>query len=166
MRSDCAEPFEGDGDHRSPALRPDRAAARSCGTCTVCCQALEIAALAKPAGILCRHNTGAGCGIYPTRPSACATWNCLWLKIPALPDALRPDRSGVLFSLDPRSPEAGGSEGACIVGRVVDRERRGPRRSVAAAFAMFVQEGSLPVWRVSGRRAVQLPREFAEGDPG
>jgi hypothetical protein len=127
---------------------------------------LEIAALAKPAGILCRHNTGTGCGIYPIRPSACASWTCLWLRIPALPDALRPDRSGVLFSLDARSPEAAGPAGACIVGRVVGRERRGQRPAAVAAFAMFLREGSLPVWRVDGRCAVRLLPDDADDGPG
>jgi hypothetical protein len=39
---------------------------------------------------------------------------------------------------------------------MVGRARLGQRRSIAAAFAMFVHEGSLPVWRVSGRQAVRL----------
>lgn len=117
---------------------------------------LEIAALEKPAGVTCRHSTGTACGIYPERPSACAQWDCLWLKIPALPDRLRPDRSGVLFSLDLRAPEAGGVEGACIVGRVVGRTRPEQERSIAAAFAMFVREGSMPVWQVDGRYATRL----------
>jgi hypothetical protein len=129
---------------------------RACGECTVCCRVLEITTLAKPAGTLCWHNTGEACGIYPTRPPACAQWNCLWLRIPALPEALRPDRSGVLFSLDMRSPQATSPEGACIVGRVVGRTRRGQRQSVAEAFAMFVREGSLPVWRVAGQRATRM----------
>lgn len=126
---------------------------------------MEIAALAKPAGIPCRHNTGTACGIYPTRPPACAQWNCLWLKIPALPDALRPDLSGVLFSLDRHAPETGRRAGACIVGRVVGRQGQGQRRSIAEAFAMFVREGSLPVWRVAGRHATRLHPACGDGDP-
>lgn len=106
------------------------------------------------------------CGIYPTRPSACAVWSCLWLKISALPDALRPDLSGVLFSLDARSPGAAGAEGACIVGHVVGSPRQGQRRSIADAFAMFVREGSLPVWRMSGRRATLLRAVAEDGGPG
>jgi hypothetical protein len=89
----------------------------------------------------------------------------LWIKIDALPDALRPDRSGVLFSLEARSPEGENSGGACIVGRVVGRSRLSLRRSVAEAFAMFVREGSLPVWRVAGRRALRLHPKSDEGYP-
>ncbi len=165
MPTGAAAVAERDG-RRSPAFGSRRGATRSCGTCTVCCRVLEIAALAKPAGVLCRHNTGTGCGIYPIRPAACASWTCLWLKIPALPDALRPDRSGVLFSLEALAPQAASPEGACIVGRVVGRERRGQRLAAEAAFAMFVREGSLPVWRVDGRYAIQLLPDDADDDPG
>ncbi len=148
-----------------PSVRSRPAADRSCGACTVCCRVLEIAALAKPAGIACRHNTGAACGVYPTRSPACAQWDCLWLKIPALPNALRPDLSGVLFSLDRHAPETASRAGACIVGRVAGRPPPGQGRSIAEAFAMFVREGSLPVWRVAGRRATRLNPGREDGDP-
>lgn len=127
---------------------------RSCGTCTLCCRVLEIRALDKPAGILCRHNTGTGCGIYPERPEACARWHCLWRRIDALPDALRPDRSGVMFSLDSRSPAADGPDAACFVGRAVRDDRDFERPETIEAFAMLVHEGSFPVWKVSERGAL------------
>jgi len=120
---------------------------RSCGSCTACCKVLEIKALDKPAGILCRHNTGRACGIYRERPEACVQWHCLWRRIAALPDALRPDRSGVVFGLERRPPGAGAPEGACIVGRALDSEQAFDRWEAVEAFAMFVREGSLPVWK-------------------
>ncbi|MCJ2016216.1 hypothetical protein MKK84_02045 [Methylobacterium sp. E-065] len=122
---------------------------RSCGSCTQCCQALEIQILDKPAGILCHHNTGTGCGIYPERPEVCARWYCLWRRIEALPAALRPDRSGVIFSLESRPPVADSPDAACIVGRAVDGIQAFDRWEAVEAFAMFVREGSLPVWKVS-----------------
>ena len=132
---------------------------RSCGSCTVCCRILEIGALDKPAGILCRHNTGTACGIYSERPEACARWYCLWRKIGALPDALRPDRSGVVFSLESRPPIAAAPHESCVVGRAVDGTQAFERWEVAEAFAMFVREGSLPVWQVSDRDAALVTRE-------
>ena len=131
---------------------------RSCGSCTVCCRVLEIRALDKPAGILCRHNTGTACGIYRERPEACARWYCLWRKIGALPDALRPDRSGVVFSIESRPPIATAPSETCIVGRAVDGAQAFDRWDVAEAFAMFVREGSLPVWRASDRDAAPVTR--------
>lgn len=135
------------------AGRPIAGGTRICGTCTACCRVLEIQALDKPAGILCRHNTGTECGIYPERPEACARWNCLWRRISALPDALRPDRSGVMFSLETRSPAADTPDTACIVGRAVRDAHDLDRPETTEAFAMFVREGSLPVWKVSVRGA-------------
>lgn len=134
------------------ALVPDR----SCGQCTACCRLLEIEALGKPAGILCQHNTGCACTIYPERPEACARWHCLWRRIGALPEDLRPDRSGVIFALEKRSPVEGAQVGACIVGRAVEGEQAFDRWEVIEAFAMFIREGSLPVWRVSDRSATLL----------
>lgn len=129
---------------------------RSCGQCTACCRILAIEALAKPAGTLCRHNTGVACAIYAERPDACVRWHCLWRRIGALPDALRPDRSGVVFALEKASPDAGAREGACIVGRAVDGEQAFERWEAVEAFAMFVREGSWPVWKASPRSAILL----------
>ncbi|WP_247637061.1 hypothetical protein [Methylobacterium sp. 37f] len=112
--------------------------------------------LAKPAGILCRHSTGVACGIYQDRPEACVRWHCLWRKIGALPDELRPDRSGVMFAIESRVPRADAQEGACVVGRAVHGAQAFASRDVTEAFAMFAREGSLSVWKVSGRIAVMM----------
>ena len=129
---------------------------RTCGECTACCRVPAIEVLAKPAGVLCRHNTGEACGIYQDRPEPCVRWYCLWRKIGALPDALRPDRSGVMFAIESRAPCADFLEGACIVGRAVNGARAFASQEVVEAFAMFTREGSLPVWKVSGRKAVVI----------
>jgi len=138
------------------APRPPAASVldRSCGSCTLCYRVLEIQALDKPAGLLCRHNTGTGCGIYPDRPDACARWHRLWRRIGARPDALRPGRSGVMFSLDSRSPVADAPDSACIVGRAVHDVKDFDRPDAVEGFAMFLREGSLPVWKASERGAI------------
>ncbi len=69
----------------------------SCGECAVCCSALRVIELDKPAGITCQHCTGTGCGIYETRFEICRAFLCGWRLVPALGDAWRPDRSGVLI---------------------------------------------------------------------
>lgn len=83
-------------------------------------------------------------------------WHCLWRKIGALPDELRPDRSGVMFAIENRAPCADVLEGACIVGHAVNGARAFASMEVTEAFAMFTREGSLPVWRVSGRNATLM----------
>jgi len=73
-----------------------------------------------------------------------------------LPDELRPDRSGVVFALEKRSPDAAGHEGACIVGRSVEGEHVFEGWAATEAFAMFKREGSLPVWQASDRFAALM----------
>jgi hypothetical protein len=133
-------------------LVPDR----SCGECTACCRVPAIEVLAKPAGVLCRHSTGIACGIYRDRPEPCVQWHCLWRKIDALPDELRPDRSGVMFAIERRAPCIETPEGACIVGRAVNGANGFAGAEVTEAFAMFTREGSLPVWKVSGQNATRM----------
>ena len=126
---------------------------RRCGPCTACCQVLEIKTLDKPAGIRCEHSTGASCRIYSDRPRACATWYCLWRKIGALPDELRPDRSGVILCLE-IDPDADDPRlGIRIVCRAVDNADDLDRWEAVEAVAMFVREGSLPVWTAIGQTA-------------
>jgi hypothetical protein len=69
----------------------------SCGTCTVCCLALRIDEFTKPAGQMCQHCTGGGCGIYETRYDVCRGFLCGWRILPQLGGAWRPDRSGILL---------------------------------------------------------------------
>jgi hypothetical protein len=59
---------------------------RDCGDCVACCEVLRIVdpEVGKPAGIMCRHNTGNGCGIPATRPEICRRWFCLWRRIDAI----------------------------------------------------------------------------------
>jgi hypothetical protein len=85
------------------ALQGDGLTRRSCGGCVECCVALhvDLPELQKPPGVPCRHLTGGGCGIYDSRPSLCRVWHCLWRRTLAFPDLARPDRCGVIFSLQP-----------------------------------------------------------------
>jgi hypothetical protein len=125
---------------------------RQCGECVACCRILKIDTpeLHKPAGVLCPHSTGTGCGIYETRPNQCRTWFCLWRRIGALPDEVRPDRCGVVFSLSQRLPPRDPFERLFIAARAINSEKDFEHPMAQAAFEMFVREGSLPVYRSSG----------------
>lgn len=75
--------------------------AKSCGSCTLCCELIAVRELGKKQFEDCRHRRGppfamAGCGIYQTRPPSCAAWSCLWLRSDPVdwPEAERPDRVG------------------------------------------------------------------------
>lgn len=67
---------------------------RVCGTCTLCCKVLGIAALDKPMGRWCpKCAIGKGCTIYDERPPECRTFNCLWLSQDGLGPEWKPERS-------------------------------------------------------------------------
>ncbi|MFC0284652.1 hypothetical protein ACFFJB_13745 [Camelimonas abortus] len=69
------------------------AGGRTCGSCTLCCKVMGIAALAKPRGRWCpRCRPGKGCASYATRPQECRSFACLWLGGGFLGDEWRPDR--------------------------------------------------------------------------
>lgn len=76
---------------------------RSCGECHACCivpgfdAAPGEAGFHKPANTPCPHLVQIGCGIYAERPPVCRRFECAWIAAPNLPEALRPDRCGVLF---------------------------------------------------------------------
>ena len=76
---------------------------RSCEGCNVCCKALAVPALDKPAGQACAHmvtdpneKRRGACRIYATRPAECQAYRCLWLSGFG-PTRHRPDRSGLVL---------------------------------------------------------------------
>jgi hypothetical protein len=134
---------------------------RQCGDCIACCRILKIDTpeLQKPAGVLCPHSTGKGCGIYEQRPAQCRTWYCLWRRIAALPDAARPDRCGVVFSLGQRLPASEPFEQLFIVGRAINSAKDLEHPIALATFQMFIAEGSLPVYKsFGGTKWLMYPR--------
>jgi hypothetical protein len=139
---------------------------RECDGCIVCCKILDInwAELKKPSGIICPHNTGQGCGIHATRPDGCRTWFCLWRRIDELPEYTRPDRIGVMFSIDWRDPPRTPFENFYIVARALNGWQDFDQPQAAAAVRMFVEEGTLPVWlSFNGNKLLIYPnKELAD----
>ena len=75
---------------------------KSCGTCNLCCQILDIEELNKKAGVLCANCVaGSGCAIYTTRPQVCRDFECEWLTERGVGPMLKPDRTGTLFMICP-----------------------------------------------------------------
>ncbi len=83
--------------------RRRKAEPRECGECRACCVVLgfeahpDEAPFRKPHGTPCPHLIQIGCGIYSERPPVCRRFQCGWIQATNLPEALRPDRCGVLF---------------------------------------------------------------------
>jgi hypothetical protein len=118
---------------------------RECGDCVACCVTLEIQdpQIAKPADVFCKHCTGHGCAIYDTRPPVCRDWYCLWRRDKNLPDNLRPDQCGVIFSIDGDAQARTIFESLFIVARSMENDRsvfNAP--AVNAALKILVQDGT------------------------
>lgn len=75
--------------------------ARSCGSCSLCCKILRVDELTKPMGQWCAHfKAGVGCSIHGSHPQSCRNFQCLWILSPTMPEAVRPDRCKVMFTID------------------------------------------------------------------
>ncbi len=124
---------------------------RDCGDCTACCTELTVDTpeFAKPAGTPCIHLCEQGCGIHAVRPRICRTWFCAWRRVASLPDAARPDRSGLLVSLNFVDTPQNCLEGVSINVRMLagsDAIANG----MAAAVLDGVCDQLVPVWFSDG----------------
>ena len=84
---------------------------RECGDCHMCCDLLtpDRTRRKRPADQPCpNYSRRNGCAIRERRPPACASWHCAWREIDWLPDECRPDRFGLMFTLerDAKNPDA------------------------------------------------------------
>lgn len=126
---------------------PDRA----CGDCTACCTTLTVDTpeFAKPAGTPCMYLTERGCGIHAVRPTICRTWFCVWRRLPDLPQDSRPDRSGLLVSLNYVKQPKNLFEGVSINVRLLPGST-----AIADGMAARVLDGlsdwMIPIWFSDG----------------
>lgn len=145
---------------------------RSCGDCTACCTELTVDTpdFAKPAGAPCVHLTARGCGIHPVRPTICRTWFCVWRRVARLPDEARPDRSGLLVSLNFVSEPQNCFEGVSIHVRMLagsDAIANG----LAATVLDIVCDQLIPVWFSDGAKKMlmhpdnEVARLVMSGEP-
>ena len=120
---------------------------RACGDCVACCVLPDIDTpeLKKPEGQVCPHCTGKGCGVYATRPEVCRTFNCAWKRIASMPPETRPDRLGVMFTLERHLPPRNLFEHLYIAAVAVSDPAALQSRPARDALHMF-SEGVLPVF--------------------
>lgn len=135
-------------------------AGRSCGDCTVCCDALKIDAsdFQKAAGTPCVHSTSHGCAIHAVRPDVCRAWFCAWRRVETMPETARPDLCGLMVSLDfVREPRN------CFEGvSIVVRSLIGQAAFESAAAESIIDrlcDQLVPVWLHDGSRKVLVHPE-------
>ena len=135
---------------------PDRA----CGDCTACCTVLTVDTpeFSKPAGIPCANLCADGCRIHAVRPGICRTWFCAWRRIATMPDAARPDRSGLLVSLNFVREPQNCFEGVSINVRAL-ADSDAIENGMAAAILDSLCDRLVPVWFSDGSRKMLLHPE-------
>jgi hypothetical protein len=71
---------------------------RGCGGCRLCCYVYRLGD--KPRLQWCKQVSATGCKIHddPNRPAVCKTFDCLWKHDKSFPEALRPDRCGLILA--------------------------------------------------------------------
>ncbi|MBV1689098.1 hypothetical protein KRR38_15805 [Novosphingobium sp. G106] len=137
---------------------------RDCGTCTVCCKDLAIVQpeFTKLPGILCEHCVpGQGCGIYETRFSICRQYDCGWRSLDNMDDSWRPDRSGVLITLEFSDQGLAGANLILVGGEAAALSDR-----FAGMVAGFVESGTetfLVMPADAGMMAFHIPLNGALG---
>lgn len=135
---------------------PDRA----CGACTVCCTTLKVDSpdFKKPAETPCAMLGAQGCSIHAVRPEICRTWFCAWRRVADLPEEARPDRSGLLVSLNfNREPRN------CLEGVSINVRMLAGSTAIADGMAARVLDRLcdqlVPVWFSDGSKKMLMHPE-------
>jgi hypothetical protein len=139
---------------------------RQCDGCTLCCTLLPIKEIGKKAGVRCRYQVAAGCGVYRRRdlmPYSCRLWNCRWLVEDDTADLLRPDVSHLVIDMIPdfvavTDNETGEQKAVEVVQVWCDPAYRDAHRE--PQFRAYVErraaEGKATIVRFSSADAVTL----------
>jgi hypothetical protein len=130
---------------------------RDCGACTACCTVLTVDTpdFKKPAETPCIHLNDRGCGIHAARPSICRTWFCAWRRVAGLPDDARPDRSGLLVSLNFNRAPQNCFEGVSITVRALPGSAA-IENGMAGTVLDSVCDQLVPVWFSDGSKKMLM----------
>ena len=130
---------------------------RSCGDCTMCCTILTVDTpdFKKAAGAPCAHLGEQGCSIHAVRPHICRTWFCAWRRVQAMPDEARPDRSGILASIDFVREPRNCFEGVSIMVRMLPGSAA-IENGMAGAILDSLCDQLVPVWFSDGSRKMLM----------
>lgn len=133
---------------------------RDCGECTACCSVLTVDTpdFKKPAGTPCAKLTAQGCSIHAVRPHICRTWFCAWRRVAAMPDQARPDRSGLLVSVNFVREPRNAFEAVSLNVRAIAGSD-GIDTAIVQTVLDSLCEGLVAVWYSDGSRKMLLHPE-------
>ncbi len=126
---------------RLPLVQP-----RGCGSCTACCEALQVKSLDKGDWERCKHlrrGSISGCSIYKERPEDCAAYECLWRANAIEAPDFRPDKCGFilstsLFSVHEQGTDPEGFEPYIMIHELKPGASRTPRALVVIEQIMSI----------------------------
>lgn len=130
---------------------------RTCGDCTACCTVLTVNTpeFSKPAGTPCTNLCADGCRIHEVRPRICRTWFCAWRRVATMPDAARPDRSGLLVSINFVQAPQNCFEGVSINVRALAGSEA-IENGMAAVVLDSLCDQLVPVWFSDGSKKMLM----------
>lgn len=130
---------------------------RSCGDCTACCTVLTVDTpdFKKPGETPCANLCAAGCSIHPVRPTICRTWFCAWRRVAGMPEEARPDRSGLLVSINFSREPRNCFEGVSINVRLLAGSRA-IENGMAGRVLDSLCDQLVPVWFSDGSRKMLM----------
>ncbi len=133
---------------------------RACGECTACCTVLTVDTpeFRKPAGTPCVNLSAGGCRIHDVRPRICRTWFCAWRRVAKMPDDARPDRSGLLVSVNFVQAPQNCFEAVSINVRALPGSEA-IANGMAATVLDSLCDQLVPVWFSDGSRKMLLHPE-------
>jgi len=133
---------------------------RTCGDCMACCTVLTVDTpdFKKPAGTPCPHLGSHGCSIHAVRPHICRTWFCAWRRVAEMPEEARPDRSGLLVSLNFEREPRNVFEGVSINVRAITGSVA-IEKDMAAAILDSLCDRLVPVWFSDGSKKMLMHPE-------
>lgn len=127
---------------------------RECGECHVCCDLLRPDRIGRKQASdrpCPNYSAGDGCALGEHRPPACATWHCAWREFDWLPEESRPDRLGLLLTVE-REVKPGMVPEPYVLGRAVGGETA--YKSLLAQDVLWAFMRELPVRVEVGQREV------------
>ena len=95
---------------------------------------------------MCQHCSGSNCTIYEDRPTQCRDFYCLWRRVGTMPDQLRPDRTGVMFTIEGNPQPQNPFEKVFVIARALNSVADFDKPIIREALNVFVSKGDLPVW--------------------
>jgi hypothetical protein len=146
--------------------------ARACGSCSLCCKTMDVAALSKPAGAWCKFCTvngqmngrvsGKGCSQHMLRPKQCREFQCVWLMDGRLGPEWKPDTAKFVLA-----SEYGGR----VLSVMVDAKQPNAwksepyRRVLKEMTVRQMSEGKIVMIVTDTKRYIMLPDTEAELGP-